>query len=315
MSASGPPVPDAPRQPRPMTPGKRGVPPSSSSGVRSRYSFRGTRSPFEHDVHVPEAGPVHVSAGHPEVTLPAVDQSRVPESRNVADAKRLFRELAGSGAQVALEKTLHVAVESLMPGCGPAVKAAYLLAGLADGVWSFCNGHGFDAKVSMVDVGGGYSVGVWIRLFEADPPPTPPIGLGFDWQSGVDWLDAGDVEGAPEGAAYGSAGLPVEHDASPAKRDALDMESLVRRAAERFRATGVCEGSWHPFVIRYLQPGSVVVGSGDGSTPRAGWFQVVVHRNVVAPSTEGHDRCPRCGLDTRGPRGAHRCNGPPSTPQ
>jgi hypothetical protein len=209
-----------------------------------------------------------------------------PTPPTVTEPPRLLRELIDSGAHAAVGKGLQIAAESVAPGGGAVVKAGYLVAGLVDAVGNFCNGRGVDVNTSLVDVAGGYSVGVRIRLGDADPAPASRFGVGLDWNSGVDWLDAAAVDGAPDNATYGAVVPAAGYDPSPATYGGMDTETIVRRAEERFKAPGVCEETWYPFVIRFPASEQVVADSGDASDSRAGRFQVVLRRKRRAPYAE-----------------------------
>jgi hypothetical protein len=197
--------------------------------------------------------------------------------------QRLSYESANSAVDAVVGKCLQLAAEALVPGSGVAVKAVYLAAGMADGTLSFLKGRGFETKVSVVDIGGGYSVGVRIRSCEAELAPTPRLGPAIDWESGVKPLDAVAVEGPAEGG-YDAVEVPVEVNASRVTAERFDMEALVRRAAERFRAAGVRGESWHQFVVAYLEPtsrtGWIVIGSEAGPAYCPAWFQVDAQRRL-----------------------------------
>jgi hypothetical protein len=232
------------------------------------------------------------------------DETPEPPQPSVVD--RFITDLKQSSVETMVWKTFELTADALSPGLSLVVKGARLTAGLLDAAVSFNAGRGADVKIPLIGIGGDYGAHIRIRMFEAEPPPLPCVGLEVGtFTSGASWRDI-----LPDGVPRepGTAATEV------APNIGLDVQALVQLAAERARAAGDHGESWSSFVVAYVDPrsqtGLIVIRSDDRPPYSPLSFEIHAgaaerHLNVVAVADEGPYTCPCCGHTTLSRRGGN----------
>jgi len=228
-------------------------------------------------------------------------------------AQRFLNDLRDTAVETALWNTFELTADTIAPGLGSAVKAARLVAGLADAATSVEKGRGFDVKIPL-GIGNSYDAHIRIRLLEADPPPFPSMGLEIgSSSSGAAWRDV-LVDGVPPDT--GNPTMTVGQNVG------LDMEALVQRAAERAHAVGDQGERGSAFAVAYLDPrsqtGRIVIGSGNAQPYSPLSFEIHTptpvnsrlnlgqpRLDVVAVADDNGYTCPGCGWVTLSRRGSY----------
>lgn len=209
------------------------------------------------------------------------------------------RDLATSGLEAVFWRSVSTAADVLAPGAGEVVQAVRVTAGLLDAVESFRAGDGFDLKVPMIGLPGGYSIDLRFRVLDPDQHQVPDLTVNIGWGTAAVQMVQADGDSI--------AGAVVYEQAAPDRPgedlgDGADMLTLVGRVLERAHATGRSIAEDAPFAVTFLDHRS-----------DCGWLVVARRDGRVAPYCPiGFDtprwtpanpegcafRCPCCGHPT-----------------
>jgi hypothetical protein len=262
---------------------------------------------IQEQAEIPEDADLSLEPEPPEAGLEVDEPGEVVDVESTSVANRLVGDLAQTGFQELVWQACELAAASFAPHLGLLVQGVGIAADFVDALKSLNDGNGFNFKIPLVPLGGAFSVDLRITLCEDAPPLLPNIGVEIGSSpSGVTWREVYAVEGAE------AATKPNAHS-KPASNQ-TDMDVLVQRAVERFRAAGDTGESWLPLVVAYLaldaRTGRVVVVHHDGPSYCPLRFEVVPAarngcRDVVAIESRGPYTCPCCGHLTLARRGAN----------
>jgi hypothetical protein len=218
--------------------------------------------------------------------LEAYRQEGVPDLPLAPLADRLVRYLVSGALEAAFWKTAECALQSLLPGASFAVKPAHVIVGLVRAALSLNNGHGVDLVIPVVEIAGGYSADLRLRLCEAQPPPLPSIGMSVGWSTNdLQWLNQPALDGTPRPDRQ-----PKDSAASVAGMNTgADMMAVTQRWLERAFATPGRADGIDIHVVTFVNPpaaiGRVELWPSDGPPSCHAWFRL--HSNSTAPEAGG----------------------------
>jgi hypothetical protein len=149
-------------------------------------------------------------------------------------------------------KATAICADIVFPGAGAVARVAHFGVDLVEGARKVREGGELIVGVSALDLGGGFSLDVCVKLRGSDRSSGWPFGAQFSesWP-GLSALDVVSLSGGstepdavklvstPKGQVRATGGSPT-------------MEDLVRLAAERAYAAGDQGESWSPLVAAYL---------------------------------------------------------------